>query len=820
MEVTFVSALLDLDEARPVDKSLERYLALFETLQSSGIRLHLFLSPRYRGRVHLRNGIIEYLSLSDLETPKRAPSGLPPHRNEQHDTRNFLCLMNAKTELVRRAIESQMHTSTHFAWIDFGICHMLRTPWTTLETLRAMTTLPERCLYLPGCWDIRLSSMTPVAWRFCGSFFVGDRASCLDFSRRVLEVLPTLPHLTWEVNVWAHLETLGWTPTWYKADHNDSIFDLPSTTGIVRVPPTVPLYWSGGYSHCHVGSAIEQYVLHSIRRYPKVTAVFTQSDGLIGQAEFDRFSAEMGHTNTGNTPAGTEYARLEAAARKDTRAIVCMLCTRQFTRPNLLLLPLDDDTFNRGLRAVLSPFPQPAWEDRLPKAFWRGGSSGCDRPMLRHRVLDVLHEHPNADVAFTPGGWPANDALIPARYFKDSRVDLAEHMKNKYILVVDGNCIASAHQWVFGSGSVPIVVSHPDNDFWFKPYLEPMVNYVPIKYDLSDLVEKLEWLVAHDAEAKTIAQRAMHLANTILTPEFQKAYVDFAIDRILTGEISLLSSRFKRLCLTPSDIHEHLPILREYASKCTSVVECGVYEVTSSYAFADALRGKEGASLTMVDPHLSEKIPGFLDCCARERLGARFLHGSDLAVDPVPTDLLFIDTWHVYAQLKRELARWHSSVRKYILLHDTTVDEWYGEAVRGRADIDRFVRETGFPAEEIQKGLWPAIVEFLCQHPEWTLEARYTNNNGLTILSRVRDGVLEEMKGSPVGMLPVIGLAPAEEVPVSHPLGEGSPDPELNRKDEVHEPHLVAAENGVGVHERPEIGQSVVESGVDNKETV
>lgn len=738
MQPTFVTALIDLDEDRPVDKSIDRYIGLFNLLQSSGIRIHLFLSPRFRGRVQVQNGIIEYLTLKDLETYRLAPGGLPTYRNALHDTRNFLILMNAKTELVRRAIDSQMHSSTHFGWIDFGICHMFRTPVQTIERLRNLSCLPATCMYLPGCWD-RASAVdfSSVSWRFCGSTFLGDKHSILDFAERVAKVFPALPHLTWEVNVWAHLETLGWNPTWFSADHNDSILNFPTTSGIVRVPPNVPLYWRGGYSECNVGSAIEQYVSQSVRRYPGVSAVFTQSDGLIGQEEFDRFSTELGHTNTGNTPAGTEYAKLESSAALETKPLVAMLCTRQFHRSNLLLLPLDDDTFNRGLAAVLSPFPRPDWESRKPLAFWRGGSSGCDRPMLRHRVLDVLHDHPAADVAFTPGGWPANDALIPKSYFKDSRCDLGEHMKYKYIFIIDGNCIASAHQWVFGSGSVPIMITHPDNDYWFKPYLQPMVNYVPIKYDLSDLTEKLEWLVTHDSKAKAIAAAAQHLADTIFTPEFQKAYVDFAVDRIMKGESSLLMSRFNRLCTIPSDIHEHLPILHEYAKKCSTIVECGVYEVTSSYAFAAGLLGTPNASLTMIDPYVSSKTPAFLDQCGREGIVARFIHSSDLTISPIETDLLFVDTWHVYAQLKRELAHWHASVRKYMLLHDTTVDEWYGEAVRGRADIERHVRETGFPAEEIQKGLWPAIVEFLREHPEWKLEARYTNNNGLTILSRV-----------------------------------------------------------------------------------
>lgn len=735
--VTFVSAFLDLEEDRPVDKSVERYFDLFNVLQSTGIRFHLFLSPKFRGKVQLRNGIIEYISLKDLDTHKVAAEGLPETRNESHDTRNFLILMNAKTEFVRRAIESQMHETTHFAWIDFAIPYIFRTPQLTLETLRHLSNLPEKCLYFPGCWSEKISTFSHVNWRFCGGFFIGDKTSLLDLSTRVLSVLPTLPNLAWEVNTWAHLETLGWEPTWYPADHNDSILNIPSISGVVRVPPSVPLYWSGGYSHCHVGSAMEQYVLSSIRRYPSISAIFTQSDGLIGQNEFERFSSELGHTNTGNTPAGTEYAKLEAAARKDTQPIVCMLCTRQFSRPNLLLLPLDDDTFNRGLKTVLSEFRLPAWEERKPIAFWRGGSSGCDRPMLRHRVLDVIFEHPNADVAFTPGGWPANDALIPQKYFKSSRVDLAEHMKYKYIFIIDGNCIASAHQWVFGSGSVPIMITHPDNEYWFKKYLIPMVNYVPIKYDLSDLTEKLEWLVSHDQEAKKIAESAIHLANTIFTSEFQKAYIDSEIDRMLGKETSLLKSRFKRLCTIPSDINEHLETLHEYGKKCATIVESGVCEVTSSYALASSLLGTPDASFTMIDPHLSSKIPMFLDQCHREGLNAEFIHGFDTSIEPIETDLLFIDTWHIYALLKRELAQWHSHVRKYIIMHDTTVDEWYGEAVRGNADIDRMSKNTGFSPEEIQKGLWPAIVEFLRDHSEWKLERRYKNNNGLTILSRV-----------------------------------------------------------------------------------
>jgi hypothetical protein len=736
MNVTFVSAFITLDESRPVDKSVDRYFDLFNQLQSTGIRFHLFLSPNYRGRVRLTNGIIDYITLKELDAYKTAPLGLPENRNVLHDTRNFLSLMNSKVELVKRAIDSQMHSSTHFAWIDFGICYMFRTLQSSLTQIQqlANTCLPTPCMLIPGCWNKQEVVFSNVNWRFCGSLFIGDRASIEDFHQRHSQVYSKLPHLTWEVNVWAHMESLGWKPTWYKADHDDSIVWTPYTTGIVRVPSKVPLYWAGGYSSFYPASAIEQHVVQSIRLHPSpVSVVFSQSDGLIGQEAYSQLS-DVHHATT---PADKEFEKLESSGRLGTTSIVAMLCTRQFHRPTILLLPLDDDIFNRGLTAVLQPFHFPIWEDRKPIAFWRGGSSGCDRPTLRMRVADTLQDVAYADVKFTPGGWPENDALIPKSQFVTERSDLAKHFQYKYIFILDGNCIASAHQWVFGSGSVPIMVTHPDNEYWFKKYLIPMVHYVPIQYDLSDLHEKLQWLVANDDEAQKIARNAMKFSKTVFTSEFQKAYVESEVNRILGGNGSLLNARFHTKSSIPSDINEHLPILYNYAKGCTSVVECGVLEVTSSYAFASALVGTPNNSLTMIDPFLSGKMEPFLEICNQEKVNAAFIYASDLVCEPIETDLLFIDSWHVYGQLKRELAHWHASVKKYILIHDTTVDEWYGESVRGNADAEHQSRETGFPVEEIRKGLWPAIVEFLRAHPEWKLTERLTNNNGLTVLSRV-----------------------------------------------------------------------------------
>ncbi len=160
--------------------------------------------------------------------------------------------------------------------------------------------------------------------------------------------------------------------------------------------------------------------------------------------------------------------------------------------------------------------------------------------------------------------------------------------------------------------------------------------------------------------------------------------------------------------------------------------------MVSSYAFANALRNKSPNKLVQVDLDTNDNVARFGRECATEGIDVVFYQMSDLDCPMEETDLLFIDTWHIYGHLKRELARWQSSVRKYIIMHDTTVDEWQGETIRCGWNAAKQSRESGIPVDEINRGLWPAIQEFLDAHStEWVLEKRYTNNNGLTILRRV-----------------------------------------------------------------------------------
>lgn len=197
--------------------------------------------------------------------------------------------------------------------------------------------------------------------------------------------------------------------------------------------------------------------------------------------------------------------------------------------------------------------------------------------------------------------------------------------------------------------------------------------------------------------------------------------------------------KYNELCSKRSDINEHLPTLYDYATKCSSIFETGVRGVISSWSFVYGLANN----------NLNEKklFMNDIEICDNKKLtemanmvGVSVEHEwiNNLHINMTQNyDLIFIDTWHVYGQLKRELNKFAPFANKYIVLHDTTVDGIRGETVRLKWDAVEQSKQSGIPVDEINKGLWPAVEEFLLNNKDWALEKRYTNNNGLTILKKI-----------------------------------------------------------------------------------
>lgn len=287
--ITFVTALIDLNEDRSKDKSPETRISLFKKLAEAGLSICLYVSSTYEkiGKELVNEftnvKLMKITNLEDTETYKIVndlkPS-LPFVRTDYHDTRNFLILMNSKVEFVYNATLVNPFKTDYFAWIDFSICHVItdldkpnnilsRLYFIANSKLNELNIMDQEMVLFPSCWDKEKSSQnmntisTNVNWRFCGGFFIGNKYSIKEFYLLTLLKLPEfIKHtgtniLAWEVNFWAWLEhhdynhsknnasenskNINFEINNYTADHNNSILEIPlSYINIVASLTSIP----------------------------------------------------------------------------------------------------------------------------------------------------------------------------------------------------------------------------------------------------------------------------------------------------------------------------------------------------------------------------------------------------------------------------------------------------------------------------------------------------------------------------------------------------------------------------------------------------
>ncbi len=176
----------------------------------------------------------------------------------------------------------------------------------------------------------------------------------------------------------------------------------------------------------------------------------------------------------------------------------------------------------------------------------------------------------------------------------------------------------------------------------------------------------------------------------------------------------LILDTFARVAREPTDMIEHMDVIKAYSEKCRTVVEFGVYDCTSTWALLAGLPER----LTSYDIARRHEVDDVEAAARFANTSFRFVLADSTSVEIEESDLLFIDSMHTYEHLVKELAMHASKVKKFILLHDTTT---FGN-----------VDQSG-----VGRGLWPAIEEFLAAHTEWCLKERFVNCHGLTVLERV-----------------------------------------------------------------------------------
>ncbi|XP_014253410.1 KDEL motif-containing protein 1-like isoform X2 [Cimex lectularius] len=153
------------------------------------------------------------------------------------------------------------------------------------------------------------------------------------------------------------------------------------------------------------------------------------------------------------------------------------------------------------------------WKEKEEKAFWRGRDASRERLKL----IDISRSHPDL----------FNASLTNFFFFKDEEkfygpkakhVSFFKFFDYKYQINLDGTVAAYRFPYLLAGDSLVLKQNSPYYEHFYSE-LEPWVHYVPVKRDLSDLVEKIKWAKENDDKAKAISQAGRRFAVENLLPQ-------------------------------------------------------------------------------------------------------------------------------------------------------------------------------------------------------------------------------------------------------------------------------------------------------------
>ncbi|KAJ7155278.1 glycosyl transferase family 90-domain-containing protein [Mycena filopes] len=180
------------------------------------------------------------------------------------------------------------------------------------------------------------------------------------------------------------------------------------------------------------------------------------------------------------------------------------------------------------------------WEAKDSRLYWRGMSNGGMitntnyHNFARFHAVDLARAHPSLmDIRITTFAEtlceaPAcNRTSVIDEYGISGEGEPREDVYGyRYVLDLDGTTFSGRFLGLLRSGSV--VFKSTIFEEYFSSWLRPFEHYIPVRADLSDLVQKIEWANANPEEARLIQLRGMEFARRVITDEQNDCYL-FAV---------------------------------------------------------------------------------------------------------------------------------------------------------------------------------------------------------------------------------------------------------------------------------------------------
>jgi hypothetical protein len=190
-------------------------------------------------------------------------------------------------------------------------------------------------------------------------------------------------------------------------------------------------------------------------------------------------------------------------------------------------LAIPDFVFDRWPETGIADYAETTWEvadagasaPEQSRAGWIGDPSLNER---RDQLIELSQARP--DLLDASGiDWSTGDR-IRSPIDRDATVPfnfltLPQQARRWGALIdVEGSGYSVRLKILLHAGRPVFIQDRPWRE-WYSAELEPMRNFIPVRRDLSDLVEKLEWAQANPGQAEAIGRAGQSLALARLTRE-------------------------------------------------------------------------------------------------------------------------------------------------------------------------------------------------------------------------------------------------------------------------------------------------------------
>jgi hypothetical protein len=300
-----------------------------------------------------------------------------------------------------------------------------------------------------------------------------------------------------------------------------------------------------------------------------------------------------------------------------------------------------------------------AWNERNPVAFWRGATTGIQRIPGDWRSLERVRLCALAQSDEFVG-------LIDAGISKIAQFDdlqVVEEIKQsgvfrdfvpwqdwnqyKYHIDIDGNTNAWEGFFLRLLTGSPVlkIESGSGRVQWFYDRLVPWKHYVPVAPDMSDLADKIRWLVRNPSTAQRIGQHGREFADAA------------TYEREIERAVPVISAAFRYFCGQGKDIEPYGrtraddPVIAPEPTGADAVPARGDLDAAARTSRSEAASAQITAPAEFQDPSATSDRSEIIEWCsiaarrghaeAQFRLGVMYCTGEGLPQDVTQATLWY-----------------------------------------------------------------------------------------------------------------------------------------------------------------------------------